>query len=106
MMNATIEKALAAYGGVERWTSARRIEAEVSVHGLLFTLKGRPAFDHARMTLAVDRPYSRLTPIGKDPQITGVLDGQDVRLEDAGGKVIEERKGARQYFGKLGRLIR
>lgn len=97
-MNPTAEKAVAAYGGKELWSKAKRIEAEVSVHGWAFTLKGRPFFKHAKIEMDIHRPYSRLTPIGKDPQIAGVLDGHDVRLEDSNGKVIEERKDARRYF--------
>jgi hypothetical protein len=37
-----------------------------------------------------------LTPIGRNPAITGVLDGPDVRLENSGGKIVAERKQARQ----------
>lgn len=97
-MNQTAQKALAAYGGKERWTNSKTIEAEVSVHGWAFTLKRRPFFERARISMEIARPFSRLTPIGKDPQVSGVLDGHDVRLEDQSGKVIAERKEARRYF--------
>lgn len=46
-MNRTAQEAITAYGGKEFWSKAKRIEAEVSVHGLAFTLKSRPAFKHA-----------------------------------------------------------
>lgn len=97
-MNQTLEKAIAAYGGREFWKKIKTLEAEVSVHGWAFTLKRRPFFKHAQIQMEVTRPISRLTPIGRNPQITGVLDGYDVRLEDANGRVIEERKNARGYF--------
>ena len=97
-MNQTLEKAIAAYGGREFWKNIKTLEAEVSVHGWAFTLKRRPFFKHAQIQMEVTRPISRLTPIGRNPQITGVLDGYDVRLEDANGRVIEERKNARGYF--------
>lgn len=97
-MNTTAEKAIAAYGGRELWASAKTIEAEVSAWGWAFRLKGRPFFKHAQIKLDVTRPFVRLTPIGKDPQLTGVLDGHTVRLEDATGKVVEERPSARRYF--------
>ncbi len=97
-MNTTAEKAIAAYGGQDLWTNATTIEAEVSAWGWAFTLKRRPFFKHAKITLDIARPFVRLTPIGKDPQITGVLDGHDVRREDAMGQVIAERKNARRYF--------
>jgi hypothetical protein len=97
-MNQTIGKAIAAYGGRERWENAQKIEAEVSVQGWAFTLKGRPFFEHAQISMKVARPYSRLTPIGKERNITGVLDGHDVRLEDQNGNILAERKNARSYF--------
>ena len=97
-MNQTAEKAVAAYGGKELWTKAKRIEAEVSVHGWAFTLKSRPFFKHAKIEMDVARPFSKLTPIGKRANITGVLDGHDVHLEDSNGKVVEERKAARRFF--------
>lgn len=96
-MNPTAEKAIAAYGGKDFWSKAKRIEAEVSVHGWAFTLKGRPFFNRAKIDMNVHRPFSSLTPIGKLPNVTGVLDGHDVRLE-APLKQNEDRKEARRFF--------
>lgn len=104
-MNQIAEKAIAAYGGKELWKNANTIEAEVSVHGWAFTLKRRPFFKHAKIKMEVARPTSRLTSIGRNQQVTGVLDGHDVRLEDANGKIIEERKNARSYFPSGRRLF-
>jgi hypothetical protein len=104
-LSPTAVRALEAYGGAQLWRSARSVEAEVSAHGLAFTLKRRPAFDHARLTLDVARPYGRLTPIGRDPDVTGVLDGADVRLESASGVVLRERLNARQSFPYGRRLL-
>lgn len=105
-MNSTMRKAIEAYGGQELWKSARTIQAEVSAHGLLFTLKQRPLFDHAQLSMEVHRPCARLKPIGKDPHTTGVLAKHDVWLEDQQGHIIDERRDARRYFGKLSRLFR
>jgi hypothetical protein len=105
MLTPTAQKAVEVYGGRKRWLEASRIEAEISVHGLAFMLKGRPFFRHARIEMAVQRPYSRLTPIGRNPSITGVLDGPDVRLEDRGGNIVAEREQARQYFPNGRRLF-
>jgi hypothetical protein len=100
----TAEKAIAAYGGRTLWQNAKTLETVISASGLAFTLKRRPFFHHARMVLDVHRPFSTLTPIGRNPGITGVLDGLDVRLENGAGKVISERKNARDYF-KIGRRL-
>ena len=100
----TAEKAIAAYGGRALWENAKTLETRISASGLAFTLKRRPFFRHAIMVLDVHRPFSRLTPIGRTTGITGVLDGLDVRLENDKGKVIAERKNARDYF-KIGRRL-
>lgn len=97
-MNQTAEKAVEAYGGKEFWSKAKRIEAEVSVHGWAFTLKGRPFFKHAKIEMDVARPFSKLTPIGKQATIAGVLNEHHVRLENVNGNVLQERNDARRYF--------
>jgi hypothetical protein len=100
----TAEKAIEAYGGRELWQKSERLEVEVSGKGLAFVLKRRPYFNRVKIIESVHRPYSRLTPIGNEPAITGVLDGHDVRLEDNAGKVVAERKEARGYF-RAGRRL-
>ena len=97
-MNITAQKAIEAYGGQQRWTGAKRLEAEFSARGLAFTLKHRPQFKRVQLSMDVGRPHSRITPIGKDPHITGVLDGPDVYLENTIGKIVRERKNARRFF--------
>ena len=104
-LSETAEKAVAAYGGIELWRNAVAVETVVSASGLAFTLKRRPSFNHAVMTMEVHRPFCRFTPIGRDPVITGVLDGGDVRLENAQGQVIGERRDARGYFKANRRLF-
>lgn len=104
-LSITAKRALDAYGGEALWREAKSIEAVVSARGLAFTLKRRPAFQRARIVMAVGRPYSRLTPIGLDPAVAGVLEGGDVRLEDASGKAVAERRDARGSFGGLRRQI-
>jgi hypothetical protein len=105
ILSKTSLKAIEAYGGIELWKNSKYLEAEVSVRGLLFTLKQRPFFDHATIRMEIGRPFSEISPIGKDRNITGVLDGNDVRLENSSGEVIAERKNARQYFPYGRRLL-
>lgn len=98
MLSNTAQRAIEAYGGAELWQSHQFIEAEVSAKGLAFTLKRRPVFERALIKMEIGRPYSTLTPIGKNKQISGVLEGHDVKLIDENSSVIEERKNARTYF--------
>ena len=97
-MNLTAQKAIEAYGGQKLWAEATRLEAEFSANGLAFPLKRRPQLKRAKISMDIARPRSRITPIGKHPEITGVLDGSDVRLENTTGEIIRTRKNARRYF--------
>jgi len=98
MLSLTATKAIEAYGGTGFWQNSKYLEAIVSVKGLAFTLKRRPFFEHAKIVMEIGKPFSKLTPIGKNKNITGVLDGNDVRLEDNNGIVVAERENAREYF--------
>jgi hypothetical protein len=98
MLSNTALKAIGFYRGKSVWLNAKTIEAEVSTTGLAFTLKRRPVFEHVKIVMEIGKPFVKLTPIGRDKNITGVLNGNDVHLEDEKGKVIAERKNARNYF--------
>ncbi len=98
MSSELIQRVIESYGSKQRWKRAKCIEAVVSTKGLAFTLKRRPCFHHARLFIQVDKPYCKITPIGKDKSVSGVLDGTDVRLENSQGRIIAERKNARDYF--------
>ena len=98
MISQTAKKAIDAYGGAALWQSYKYIEAEVSVRGLAFRLKHRPFFEHAKIKMEIQRPFSKITPIGKEKNISGILDGSTVRLENSDNTVITERKNARNFF--------
>jgi hypothetical protein len=98
MLSKTAQKAIDAYGGIEFWQSKKYIEAEVSAKGLAFTLKRRPFFRHAKIQMEIRRPFSKLTPIGLDQTITGVLDQNQVRLENAQGQILSLRENPRSFF--------
>ena len=96
-LSRTAERALAAYGGADRWRKARAAEATVTVGGLLFRLKRRMPAPRARVRTEIWRPYTRIDPIGSSGAI-GVLEDPDVRLEAPGGEAVAHRRGARDYF--------
>ena len=104
-MNQTLRKTVDAYGGKKTWAEAKSIEAEFSARGLAFIFKQRPQFRRAKITMNITDPFSRITPIGRNRDISGVLDGPDVHLENTSGEVIRERKNARQYFPGGRRLL-
>jgi len=94
----TTLKAVEAYGGKELWSQYKYIEAEVSASALAFILKWRPYFNHATIKMEISKPYSKITPIGKDPKISGILDGNDVRLVNSNGVTLKEAKNIRTKF--------
>jgi hypothetical protein len=104
-LSATAMRAIEAYGGMLLWETAKKLEAEVSVTGLAFRLKRRPFFQHAKISMDIDRPISKLTPIGKDRFVSGLLNDQDAILEDQDGKQFAERKNARSFFPYGRRLL-
>lgn len=97
-LNLLKQKVISAYGGSHVWRNYKYIEAEVSDHGLAFRLKGRNKFDHVKLKMEIHRPWCSISPINKNPDITGVLDGETVRLVNTKGDTLSERKNARSYF--------
>ena len=97
-MNTTLERALEAYGGEALWRNAKSISAEFSAKGLAFALKRRPHFSHAMCEIKTDHPSCRTTPVGKDSNLSGVLENGTVYLEDQNGKRVQTRENARDYF--------
>ena len=93
ILNQTLKKAIEAYGGKETWTKAKSIKAEFSAKGLAFVFKQRPQIKRADITMDISRPFSRITPIGKTRDISGILDGPNVHLENAGGEVVRYQAG-------------
>jgi hypothetical protein len=105
MLSNTAKQAIKAYGGEDLWMKAKHIEALVSVNGLAFTLKRRTFFNNVKIEMAVDKPFSKISPIGEEKNITGVLDGKDTRLENPQGDTIAKRQDARGYFRFNRRLL-
>jgi hypothetical protein len=92
-LSATAERALRAYGGAEVWSNAQRVEADVTLSGLLFLIKRRISPPHARITTEVQTPHSTITPVDRDGN-TGVLNGFTVSLHSPGGQVMTTRDDA------------
>jgi len=98
-------KAINAYGGEAFWREAKYIEATIDAKGLAFLLKQRPTLQEANILIDIHRPYSEITPIGSNKDISGVLEDGNVYLKDQNGSVLKERKNAREAFGKLRRWL-
>lgn len=104
ILSETASKAIEFYGGKELWNNNKFITANVSVKGLAFILKRRPFFKNANIVAEIGKPFSMLTPIGKNETLTGVLDGNNVMLKNNLGEIVSVRNNARDYF-PLGRRL-
>jgi hypothetical protein len=105
MLSKTAEKVLENYGGHELWKKSRFLEAEVSVSGLLFKMKKRPNLEHAFIKMEIHKPFSKITPIGKNFEISGCLDSENVWLEQS-GKEIDSKENIRAELSKFSNFLK
>jgi len=97
-LNPIAERAVTAYGGIERWRSAETVTATFDCGGLLVRWKRRAAnYKDIRVTATVGEPQVRMEHFDADGTIATVH-GHDVRLERVDGSLIIERPHARQHF--------
>jgi hypothetical protein len=96
-LSKTAARAIAAYGGAERWLTADRIDAVITVTGLAWWLKMRRPVDRTNLRLDVQVPRARVDPVDRSGLI-GLWDGKDVSLEDRSGRVVARRSDAGKYF--------
>jgi len=100
----TARRAVAAYGGEARWRAASEVVAELTVRGWAFRRKGRSPLRRIQVRAGVWQPALRIEPFGGGDR-TAVLQGNDVRIEAAGGQVIHSRMNAgRSLSGRRRRL--
>jgi len=97
-LSITAQKAIEAYGGLEFWKNVKSIEANVSVTGLAFILKQVPPFNNINIKLETEKPYSKITPINKKTNFTGIFTTDKVFLVDNDDSIIIERLNPRSFF--------
>jgi hypothetical protein len=104
-MTDVVRRIIETHGGEEYWRSLEGLEAEVSVRGLLFTLKRVPLMKHVRVRLQTALPESETFDHPTEGLVT-VFRGDDrVELRNASGVVVQMREKPRAFFRKLRRLL-
>ena len=78
------------------------VEAELSAWGWAFRLKGRSPMRRVRARAKIWQPEIRIRPYGRADRIA-VLDGFEVRIENAEGEVLKRRGNGRSRFPSLRR---
>jgi hypothetical protein len=101
-----IQEVVRAHGGVELWRSLDAVEAVISARGFLFTAKQRPALDRVLMRASTRTPHFSLLDYPRPGQTAELVGTREVRVTDAGGRVIARRHDPRASFHGLRRLFR
>ena len=86
-----------AYGGEERWRNATSVDVELDAGGLLFRWKRGRKYPQLKVRAAAHEPSIRMEPFER-PELVGILEGHDVRLETTDGRIVESRANARTRF--------
>jgi hypothetical protein len=91
MARELLEKALAAHGGLARWSCFATVQATIVTGGQLFGLKGTPQDPTPRrMTVATQREWASVFPYGRDNQRTDFTANR-IAIEKLDGTVVKER---------------
>ena len=104
-MTDVVRRIIETHGGEDYWRSLETLEAEVSIRGLLFTLKRVPLMTHVCVRLQTSLPESETFDHPAAGLVT-VFRGDDrVELRNASGDVVQMREKPRAFFRKLRRLL-
>lgn len=98
-----LAQAIEAHGGAARWRSLAAVEAELSVRGLLFTMKQRPVLRHIRVRADARQPSFTFFDYPRPGQSCQFLGEQEVRILDSAGNVVASRANPREAFHSLRR---
>lgn len=97
-MNKLLELAIAAHGGIERWTAVEQIIADVSIGGGLWAAKGKAGVLD-RVTVEIQRRSQevRYRPF-KHPEQYSLYTPDSVSIRTTQGKVLTSRTTPRLHF--------
>lgn len=101
-MHPLVEEAIAAHGGMDQWNALRRIEANVSLTGPFYDIKGQ-AQGMRRVQMHVD-PHAQRVDVSPFPHLgtIGRYEHDRVAIIDGHGKVVADLPEARGTFdGRL-----
>lgn len=93
-----LAETLAAHGGADRFAARPEIAVRISSGGLAFSSKGqRKAVRDAEARVSTSGQRVVYDPYGGAGR-RGIFEAGDVRIEDADGSVVSERRDARSAF--------
>ena len=97
-MNDLLESAIAAHGGIDRWSQVTAITVNASVTGALFHVKGKPdALKDVRFEADTKRQLLTMDYVGQDKQ--SVFEPSRVVIQRRDGELIDARDEPEGSFG-------
>jgi hypothetical protein len=98
-----VDEALEAHGGAARWQAAKRVRARARSGGfLLRTRVPGNRFADYHLTVDLDERRTVMDPF-PEPEVRGVFERGEARLEREGGEVVASRRDPRKaFFGRAG----
>lgn len=98
-----LDEVIEAHGGRRRWSEAKEVRAHVRSGGLLLRTKGKGGcFRDYGLSVSTRGPHAVFEPYPREGSI-GVFAGNEVRIVDAGGAAVSERRNPREeFFGRAG----
>lgn len=100
-----VDKIIKVHGGADRWISLEAIEANISVWGLLFTIKQRQLLKRVRVRASTREPRFSFLDFPQPEQRAELIGVDEVRIADKKGKVLARREQPRLAFKGLRRLL-
>jgi hypothetical protein len=100
-----LKKAMGAHGGEQYWRSLEAVEAVLSVHGLLFTLKHVPVMKRVRVRALTREPRFTFFDFPRQGYNGEYRGDEEVVMVDGGGNVVERRTQPRRYFSEMRRMF-
>ena len=104
-VRAIINKVVDAHGGVSRWMSITRLEANISAWGLLFKAKRRPTLNRVWVAAEIDKPNFTFFDFPRTGQMSELIGEEEVRILDSNKKILVSRNQPRKAFRSLRRQL-
>jgi hypothetical protein len=97
-MDPLATKIIKAHGDIGAWRNYTSLTAKLKQGGALWGLKGHPGkLDQTSVTVGLKEGWASHAPFGPDGKVSRFSPGE-VRLEDRGGRVLEELRDPRASF--------
>ena len=101
-----IREVVRAHGGADLWRGLEAVEAVISARGFLFSAKRRPTLERVRMRASTREPHFTFFDYPQPGQTAELLGTREVRISDAGGRIVTQRLDPRAAFHGLRRRFR